>query len=145
MRCDQAQAFKSKQFENFCNNNKIKKLLLAPAGVHRANGMIERLMQTIKRRLSVLINDLKWSKITLADKNTLISNITTQTSTKNLSYKGITNFYLDKKRGLKQPMLNAETIWNLESDSEPELDIQFQQAIDKDDSSDQSTLQNLQT
>ena len=38
-------------------------------------------------------------------------------------------------------MLNAETIWNLESDSEPDLDIQFQQAID---SSDQSTLQNLQ-
>ena len=31
-------------------------------------------------------------------------------------------------------MLNSETIWNLESDSEPNLDIQFQQAIDEEDS-----------
>ena len=36
-------------------------------------------------------------------------------------------------------MLKADTIWNLESDSEPELDIQFQQPIDEEDSSDQST------
>ena len=99
--------------------------MLAPAGDHRANGMIERLIQTIKRRLSVLNNDTKWSKITLADKikeiiqeiklipnsttkispitahfgrkhNTPISNITTQISTKNLSYKDITKFFLDK-------------------------------------------------
>ena len=172
IRCDQAQAFKSRQFEIFCNNHNIK-LVLAPAGDHRENGMIERLIQTIKQRLSVLNNDTKRSKITLADKiaeiiqeikiiqnsttkispftahfvrkhNTPISNITTQPSTKNLSYKDITKFYLDKKRGLKQPMLNAETIWNLESDSEPHLDIQFQQAIDEEDSSDQSTLQNVQ-
>ena len=154
IRCGQAQAFNSRQFEIFCNNNNIK-LILAPAGDHRTTGMIERLIQTIKRRLSVLNNDLKWSKITLADKiveiiqeikiipnsttkiapftahfgrknNTSLSNITTGTSTKNLSYKGITNFYLDKKRGLKQPMLNAETTWNLESDSKLELVIQFQ-------------------
>ena len=62
---------------------------------------------------------------------------------KKLSYKGITDFYSDKKKGLKQPMLNAETIGNLESDSQPDLDIQFQQAIDEEDSSDQSTLQNI--
>ena len=53
IRCDQAQAFKSKQFEIFCNNHNIK-LILVPAGDERANGMIERLKQTIKRRLSVL-------------------------------------------------------------------------------------------
>ena len=41
-------------------------------------------------------------------------------------------------------MLNAETIWNLKSDSDADFDIQFQQATDKEDSSDQSTLQNLQ-
>ena len=33
-----------------------------------ATSMIERLIQTMKRRLSVLNNDPKWSKITLADK-----------------------------------------------------------------------------
>ena len=46
IRCDQAQSFKSRQFQIFCNNNNIK-LILAPAGDHRANGMIERLIQTI--------------------------------------------------------------------------------------------------
>ena len=40
-------------------------------------------------------------------------------------------------------MLKADTIWNLESDSEPQLDIQFQSTIDEDDSSDQSTLHNV--
>ena len=40
-------------------------------------------------------------------------------------------------------MRNAETIWNLESNSEPDLDIQLQQARDEEDSSDQSTLQNI--
>ena len=67
IRCDQAQAFKSRQFEIFCNNHNIR-LILAPAGDHRANGMIERLIQTIKRRISVLNTDPKWSKIKLADK-----------------------------------------------------------------------------
>ena len=67
IRCDQAQAFKSRQFEIFCNNHFIK-LILSPAGDHRANGMIERLIQTKKRRLSVLNNDPKWSNNTLADK-----------------------------------------------------------------------------
>ena len=47
IRCDQAQAFKSRQFEIYCKNNNIK-LILAPAVDHRATGMIERLIQTIK-------------------------------------------------------------------------------------------------
>ena len=79
-----SQAFKSRQFEIFCNNHNFK-LIMAPAGDHRANGMIERLIQTIKRRLSVLNNAPKWSKITLADKITeiiqeikLIPNTTTK-------------------------------------------------------------------
>ena len=35
IRCDQAQAFKSRQFETFCNNHNIR-FILAPAGDHRA-------------------------------------------------------------------------------------------------------------
>ena len=46
-RCDQAQAFKAKEFDIFCKN-KIIKLILAPAGDHRGTGMVERLFQTIK-------------------------------------------------------------------------------------------------
>ena len=115
IRCDQAQAFKSRQFEIYCKNNNIK-LILAPAGDHRATRMIERLIQTIKRRLSVLNNDTNWSQVTLADKvteiineiklipntttkiapytahfgrniNTKLSNITTKPSQNNMSYK----------------------------------------------------------
>ena len=168
IRCDQAQAFKSRQFEIYCKNNNIK-LILAPVGDHRATGMIERLIQTIKERLSVLNNDINWSQITVADKiaeiiqeiklipntttkiasytahfgrkiNTQLSNIITKPSHNNLSYKNIKNFYLDKKRGLKQPMLNAESIWNIETDSEPELDIRFNEDIPDDESaSDNST------
>ena len=170
LRCDQAQAFKSRQFEIFCNDNNII-LILAPAGDHRAAGMTERLIQTIKRLLSVLNKDIKWSQITLADKvseiiqekkfipntatkiapytahfdrkiNTPFLSITTKTSSHNLSNWEI-KFFLDKKRGLKQPMLNAESIWNIETDSEPELDIWFNnEHPDEGSASDNSTLQN---
>ena len=41
-------------------------------------------------------------------------------------------------------MLNVESIWNIETDSEPELDIRFNEDLPEDDSaSDISTLQNL--
>ena len=135
--------------------------------------MIQRLFQTTKRHLSVLNNDTNWSLVTLADKvaeviqeirlipntttkiasytahfgrksNTQLSNITTKPSQNNLTYKNIKNFYLDKKIGLKQPILNAESIWNIETDSEPELDIRFNEDIPEEDSaSDNSTLQNV--
>ena len=53
IRCDQAQAFKAKEFEIFCKNRNIK-LILAPAIDHRGTGMVERLIQTLKRRLAVI-------------------------------------------------------------------------------------------
>ena len=40
IRCDQAQAFKAKEFELFCKNRNLK-LILAPAGDHRGTGMVE--------------------------------------------------------------------------------------------------------
>ena len=42
-RCDQAQAFKSRDFNVYCKDNNIK-LILAPVGDHRATGMVERLI-----------------------------------------------------------------------------------------------------
>ena len=38
--CDQAQAFKSRDFNVYCKNNNIK-LILAPAGDHKATGMLK--------------------------------------------------------------------------------------------------------
>ena len=42
------------------------KLILAPAGDHRATGMIERLIQTIKRRIAIMQPDPLWSHSDLA-------------------------------------------------------------------------------
>ena len=67
IRCDQAQAFKAKEFDIFCKNKNIK-LILAPAGDHRGTGMVERLIQTIKRRLAVLDIDPNWFNTTLANR-----------------------------------------------------------------------------
>ena len=67
IRCDQAQAFKAKEFDIFCKNKNIK-LILAPAGDHRGTGMVERLIQTIKRRLAVLDIDPNWSNSTLTNR-----------------------------------------------------------------------------
>ena len=48
LRCDQAETFRAKKFQNFCKSNNIK-LLFAPVDDHRAIGVVERMIQTIKR------------------------------------------------------------------------------------------------
>ena len=113
IRCDQAQSFKAKEFDIFCKYKNMK-LILAPAGDHRGTGMVERLIQTIKRRLAVLDIDPNWSSETLSSRlaniienirlipnrttkitpfeahfgrkpNTALSNMLTKPSIKNLS------------------------------------------------------------
>ena len=152
LRCDQAQAFKSKDFTIYCKDNNIK-LILAPAGDHRATGMVERLIQTIKRKLGVMTIDPLWSsedfstivaniiqsirlipnrvtKITPFEAhfgrkpNTALSNIITKPNKNNLSYNHIKNFTSDR-RLLKQPVLSPAAMWDMEQDSEPELNIQY--------------------
>ena len=53
LRCDKAQTFRAKKVQLFCNTNNIK-LLFAPVDDHRAIGVVERMIQTLKRRLGVL-------------------------------------------------------------------------------------------
>ena len=114
--------------------------------------MVERLIQTEKRRLAAINVDNNWSKETLANKvsgkieniklipnittkttpfeahfgrkpNTQTSNIVTHPNKKNLLYNNIRKFYLDKKV-LRRPMLDQQAMWNF-LDSEPNLDIQY--------------------
>ena len=151
LRCDQAQAFNSRDFNVHCKDNNIKPIL-APAGDHRATGMVERLIQTMKRKLGVMAIDPLWSsedittivsniiqnirlipnritKITPFEAhfgrkpNTALSNIVTKPTKHNLSNKNIKNLASDCKL-LKQPVLSPATIWDMEQDSEPELNIQ---------------------
>ena len=160
IRCDQAQAFKAKEFDIFCKNKNIK-LILVPAGDHRGTGMVERLIQTIKRRLAVLGIDPNWSNTTLTNRlannienirlipntttklspfeahfgrkpNTEISNITTKASHKNLTYENLTIYCLDK-RVLKQNALTMEEIWRRDGESEQEFDIRYRSDNDNED------------
>ena len=71
IRCDQAQTFKSRDFNVFCEDNNIK-LVLAAAGVHRATKLVERLIQTIKRKLGAMSIDPLWSS---EDISAIIANI----------------------------------------------------------------------
>ena len=154
IRCDQAQAFKSRAFEIYCKEKKIK-LIFSPTHDHRASGMVERLIQTLKRRLATMNIDPIWDKTTIAEKiteiiesirlipnritkippfqahlgrpkNTELSNLLTTPSTKNISYNNIKSFYLDK-RLLQNPSLRPAAIWDRDTNSELNLDIQYRQ------------------
>ena len=152
IRCDQAQAFKAREFEIYCKNKSIK-LKLAPTGDHRGTGMVKTLIQTIKRRLAVLDIDPKWTQTTLSEgvaniienirlipnattkispfeahfgrkPNTEISNIVTKPSRKNLSYNKLRSNCLDKKI-LKHDVLTNEEMWRYDGLSEDNLDIAY--------------------
>ena len=53
LQCDQAQTFRAKKFQLFCSTNNVK-LLFAPVDDHRAIGVVERMIQTLKRRLGAM-------------------------------------------------------------------------------------------
>ena len=164
VRCDQAQAFNAKNFEIFCKENNIR-LILAPTGDHRDTGMVERLIHTIKRRLAAINVDNNWSKETSKisaiiesiklitntttkitpfeahfgrKPNTQTSNIVTHPNKKKLTYKNIKKFYLDKKI-LRRPMLDQQAMSNF-SDSEPNLDIQYNTPENSDEESNTTPL-----
>ena len=65
LRCYQAQTFRAKKFQIFCRSNNIK-LLFAPVDDHRAIGVVERMIQTIKRRLAVMRIDQRNTPYKLA-------------------------------------------------------------------------------
>ena len=122
IRLDQATCLVGKQVTNYCNENNIN-ILDAPVGDHRAIGLVERMIQTIKSRLSCMkaenkdtfstskaikqiVSDLrltkqKTTKITPFEAhfgrpaNTPLRNISTLPSSLNLTYEKIVNHYLD--------------------------------------------------
>ena len=123
IRLDQTRCFTGKKFETFCTENNNTPIY-APADDHRAIGLLERIIQTIKRQLPcmkthlnknfklekslyAIIQRLRISKqktinITLFEVhfgrkcNTPISNITTKSNNKKLNYNKIFKHYLDE-------------------------------------------------
>ena len=53
IRCDQAQGFRAKKFLIYCKTNNIR-IIFAPVDDHRAMGMVERLIRTLKLRLAIM-------------------------------------------------------------------------------------------
>ena len=57
IRLDQARCFTGKKFETFCTEKNFTPIY-APANDHRAIGLVERIIQTIKRQLSCMKSQL---------------------------------------------------------------------------------------
>ena len=53
IRLDQAKCLVGNQVKTFCNKNNIE-IIEAPVNDHRAIGLVERLIQTIKNRLACI-------------------------------------------------------------------------------------------
>ena len=122
IRLDEATCLVGKQVTNYCNENNIN-IIDAPVGDHRAIGLVERMIQTIKRRLSRMkaenkdtfstskaikqivsalrLTRQKTTKITPFEAhfgrpaNTPLRNISTNPSSLNLTYEKIIYHYLD--------------------------------------------------
>ena len=138
-RCGQSQTFRAKKFQLFCKSNNIK-LLFAPVNDHRSIGVVERLVQTLKRRLGVMkidpnntpfkigsclaeifktlrITPHGVTKVTLVEAyigrkaNIPLSNITN--SSKSLNLKNAKHACLDRKN-LTQPPIPAEIMHDLQ-------------------------------
>ena len=128
------------------------KLLLAPVDDHRAIGVVEGMIQTIKRRLAVMKADQSNTPYKLASDvaeiiktltitphgvtkissfethmgrkpNTPLSNIATNSSSNNLNWESAKHACLDRKN-LSKPPLPAEVMHDLQRWSEDEVQIQ---------------------
>ena len=119
--------------------------------------MVERLIQTIKRRIAIMQSDSLWSNADLAQivtkiiqslrlvtnsvtkikpfeahfgrpPNTELSNIIIKPNKTRLTYNKIQSFVSDKTQ-LKHPALPREALWDLDQEPEPELDIQYRDEV----------------
>ena len=124
IRLDQARCIIGYTVKNFCKQHNIN-IITAPANDHRAIGLVERLIQTTKRRLSCMKLDSRNNTFTIKEAiksivyqlrickqkttnvtsfqahfgrkpNTPLSNTSTITKSSNLSYENILHHYLDK-------------------------------------------------
>ena len=133
IRCDQEQDFRAKKFLIYCKTNHIK-LIFTPVDDHRAMGMVERLIRTLKSRLAVMKDDKNnksyklasdvaelieklritpnaITKVTLFEAhfrwrpNTPLTNISTYPKLSNLSWENVKLSCLDE-RVLTKPALS---------------------------------------
>ena len=105
IRCDQAQIFRPIKFSFFRRTNNIKLLsLFALEDDHRAKGVFERIIRTLKRRLAVMKTDKTNTQYKLA------SDVTQIIKTPRITPHGVTKispFEADMGRKPKTPISNV--------------------------------------
>ena len=137
LRINQARCLVGNQVKNFCTKNNIR-LIPAPANDHRAIGLVERLIGTIKQRLACIkdankeVNSFtikaalksniyhlrickhRTTKLSPFEchfgrkANTPLSNICTQPKSSDLSYENILNHFLDEETVTPNELLPEE-------------------------------------
>ena len=152
LRIDQARCLIGNQVKNFCMKNNIT-LIPAPANDHRAIGLVERLIGTIKQRLACIkeankeLNSFtikaalisiifqlrickhKTTKLSPFEShferkaNTPLSNISTQPKSSDLSYEKILYHYLDEETVTPNELLPEDHWGNSRSDDEIERNM----------------------
>ena len=145
LRTDQTRRLIGNQVKNFCTKNNIA-LIRAPANDHRPIVLVERLVSTIKQRLSCIkkankeLNSFtmiaalksvihllrickhKTTKLSPSEShfgrkaNTLLSNISTNPNSSDLSYEKISNHYLNEETVTPNELLPEEHWRNSRSD-----------------------------
>ena len=149
IRLDQARCQTGQQIKAFCNQNNIQ-LIEAPIHDHRAIGLVERLIQTIKNRLACIktaaqnqfnvkasINSIIYQLRICRQKtinispfaahfgrkaNTPLSNITFKPDPKSLTYKNILNKYLVLET-VRWDELITDDNWNNDERSNIEIEV----------------------
>ena len=148
IRIDQARCQTGQQIKAFCNQNNIQ-LIEAPIHDHRAIGLVERLIQTIKSHLAYIktatqnhlnlkasINSIIYQLLICHQKtinispfeahfgrkaNTPLSNILTEPDPISLTYKPILPKYLDMET-VRWEELISEDHWDTEARSDIKLE-----------------------
>ena len=149
IRLDQARCQTGQQIKAFCSQNNIQ-LIEAPIHDHRAIGLVQRLIQTIKNRLACIktatqnqfnvkasINSIIYQLRIYRQKtinispfgahfgrkaNTPLSNITTKPDPKSLTYKNILGKYLNLET-VRWDELITDDNWNNDERSDIEIEV----------------------
>ena len=149
IRLDQARCQTGQQIKTFCSQNNIQ-LIEAPIHDHRAIGLVERLIQTIKNRLACIktaaryhfnvkasINSIIYQLRICRQKTINISpfealfgrkadtpliNVTTKPDPKSLTYKNILYKYLDLETVRWEELISDEN-WDNEGRSDTKVEM----------------------
>ena len=148
IRLDQARCQTGQQIKAFCSQNKIQ-IIEAPIHDHRAIGLVERLIQTIKNRLACIktaaqnqfkfkasINSIIYQLRICRQKtinispfeahfgrktNSPLGNILTEPDPNSLTYERILNKYLDLETVRSEELISEEN-WDVDARSDTELE-----------------------